>query len=84
VDKAQRIAEDRLTEMLGRLEEADAPVSGVRGDELVGTAIVDALRGFNADHTLLVATAGDTQWRRRRVLERLVDGYGLSVTVVLV
>jgi hypothetical protein len=84
VDKAQRIAEDRLTEMLGRLEDTDAIVSGARGDELVGTAIADAMRGFDADHVLLIAAAGDTQWRRRHVLERLLDEYGLSVTVVLV
>jgi hypothetical protein len=84
VDKAQRVAEDRLTQMLGRLEAADASVTSVRGDELTGTALADALRGFPADHALLIAASGDTLWRRRRVLERLLDEYHLSVTIVLV
>jgi hypothetical protein len=84
IDKAHRVAEDRLTEMLGRLEGADATVSGVLGDELAGTALADGLRGFDADHVLLVAASSDRFWRRRKVLERLLDEYGVSVTIVLV
>lgn len=84
VDKARRIADDRPTDMLGRLGPADASVTGVRGDELAGTALADTLRDFEADHAMLLAAPDDTLWHRRRVLERLLDDYGLSVTIVLV
>jgi len=50
----RRIADDRLTDMLGRLAPADASVTGVRGDELVGTALADALRDFEADHATAI------------------------------
>ena len=84
IDKARLVANDRLTEMLKRLEAADAPVSGIRGDELAGTALAEAFGDFDADHVVLVAASGDTLWRRRRVLERLLDEYGVSVTIALV
>lgn len=84
IDKARRIADDRLAEMLGRLEDADAPVTGIRGDELAGTALAEGLQGFDADHVLLIAASSDRLWRRQKVLQRLLDQYGLSVTIVLV
>ena len=54
VDEARRIADDRLTDMLGRLGPADASVTGVRGDELAGTALAGALRDFEADHATAI------------------------------
>lgn len=85
IDKAQRVANDRLTEMLCRLDAAaDVPVSGLRGDELAATALAEALGDFDADHVVLVAARGDSLWRRRRLLDRLLDDYGLSVTIELV
>lgn len=85
IDEGRRVANARLTEMLGRVadETPDVPVTDQMGDELVGTAVAEAFDDFDADHVLLVVAPGDAQWRRRRVVERFLDEYQVPVTLAV-
>jgi hypothetical protein len=83
-DKARRVANDRLGEMLRRIDDTDAEVSVADlGHEPPSIALAEALGDFDADHVLIVADSGDTRWRRRRVLDELLDREGLVFTVVV-
>lgn len=84
VDRARLDADDRLNEMLGRLEGLEADAAGTRGDELAGTALSDVLDRFAADHVMLIASSSDRLWQRRKVLDRLLQERGLTVTIALV
>lgn len=82
IDDARHDADDRLTALLGHPDMPEG-TSGTVGDELAGTSIADALRAFDADHVLVIAASGDGLWRKRRVVERLLDDHGLTVTIAL-
>lgn len=83
VDEARRIADDRLTEMLGRLEPSSTTTGSV-GDELAENAFADIFRTFQADHVLLIAASTARLWQQRKVLDNLLESHGVSVTLVLV
>jgi hypothetical protein len=85
VDRARRRADERLAVVLGQLEEAGISASGMRGDELVPVAFEDALRDFSADHiVILLRDADRARFRRQDLIDRLLERFGLPITIVVV
>jgi hypothetical protein len=83
VDEARQIADDRLQTAVELLASSiDAPVEGVRGDEVLTTALDDALRDFPADHLLVVVSAANQKvWERQGVLDHVLEHHRLPVTI---
>jgi hypothetical protein len=82
VDRARRIADERLATVLGQLGSEGHSASGVRGDELPGTSFADAILQFSPDHVLIGLRAPDRSgWQERGLLEHLLGRFGLPLTV---
>jgi hypothetical protein len=85
VDRSRKRADERLSVVLDQLEDLGIPASGVLGDELIPVAFDDALREFEADHVLIVlASSESNRWRRRHVLDRLLEKLARPITVMVV
>jgi hypothetical protein len=83
IDEARRVADERLSNVLGLLEGTEADVKGQRGEELLRTAFDSAIASFQPDHLIVVVPEGDSLWRRHHVLDYVVDHYRLPLTVVV-
>jgi hypothetical protein len=83
-DQARHEADERLSAVLGHVA-AVAPETQVQarvGDETPMDAFEDAIREFGPDHILIALRAGDHDaWQERRLLERLLERFGIPVTV---
>jgi hypothetical protein len=85
VDEARRVADERLNTVLGQLDDSGVDAEGTVGDELVAAAFDDVLRDFAADHVLIALRRADrARFRRRHVIDRLLERYDIPITVFLV
>ena len=83
--QARHVADDRLETVLGQLIAEDVAATGVRGDELPRTAFADAVRQFAPDHILIgLRAAAHRGWQERGLLDHLVDGFRLPITVFVI
>jgi hypothetical protein len=84
IDEARRIADDRLEVILGQLESVGVAASGRVGDESARDAFEDAIRQFGPDHILIaVATSRYNRRRLHDVVDHLLEGFRLPVTIFL-
>jgi hypothetical protein len=84
VDEARRVADERLSLVLGQLDDVGATATGAVGDELVAVAFGDALRDFAADHIVIALRRADrAKFRRRQIIDRLLEEFGVPITVFI-
>jgi hypothetical protein len=82
-DEARVVAQDRLTAMIGRLEDLDAAVTGEIGHRDPIEATEDALRGREIDEIILsTLPPGISRWLGQDVPSRLKGSVLVPVTVV--
>jgi nucleotide-binding universal stress UspA family protein len=84
-DEARRQAQERLDDVLARLEREGVPVKGDIGDADPIQAMEDALRVFPA-HEVIISThpPGRSNWLERGVVARARERFALPVTHVVV
>jgi hypothetical protein len=84
VDKARSLADERLSVVLGQLDDVGVTATGTVGDELVTVAFGDALRDFAADHIVIALRRADrAKFRRRQIIDRLLEKFDVPITVFL-
>jgi hypothetical protein len=84
-DEARRQAQERLDELLTRLEREGVAVQGGIGDSDPVQAMEDALRLFPADEAIISThPPGRSNWLERDVIERARDRFPLPVNHVVV
>lgn len=81
IDRARRVADDRLEVVLGQLESAGVQASGVVGDETPPDSFEDAIRRFNPDHVVIAARANYNRRVVRSLVDLLLQRFRLPVTV---
>jgi hypothetical protein len=80
-DKATEQADDRLQEVMGQLEEVDAPVSGDVGADDPLLAFDDAVAAFGPSHILIALRASDQAgWQERGLLDQVRTKFRLPLT----
>ena len=81
-DAAHQRADERLRAVLGQLGDMGAQARGAVGSDEPVEALADAIRAFEPDH-LLIALRGSpaSGWQEHRLVERVVERFGLPVTV---
>jgi hypothetical protein len=84
-DEARRQAQDRLDDVVTRLEREGVPVKGDIGDADPIQAMEDALRLFPA-HEAIISThpPGRSNWLERGVVQRARERFALPVSHVVV
>jgi hypothetical protein len=81
-DKATEQADERLTAVLGQLEELGADATGTVGADDPLLAFDDAIRQFNPDHILIALRPPErTGWQERGLLDQVLGRFELPVTV---
>jgi hypothetical protein len=81
-DAAHRRADQRLRTVLGQLEEMGAGARGAVGSDEPLEAFADAIRAFEPDHLLIALRPSTTSgWQESGLVERVVERFGLPVTV---
>jgi hypothetical protein len=81
IDESRRIADDRLSKVLGELCERGIPATGVRGDELPRTAFADAVAAFSPDHILIALSQVEhAAWQRHNLVDHVIGDHKLPVT----
>ena len=84
-DEARRQAQERLDEVLARLEGEGIPVKGDIGDADPIQAMEDALRMFGAQEVIISThPPGRSNWLERDVIERARERFALPVSHVVV
>jgi hypothetical protein len=84
-DEARRQAQDRLDEVVARLEREGVPVKGDIGDADPIQAMEDALRLFPAQEAIISThPPGRSNWLERGVVERARERFALPVSHVVV
>jgi hypothetical protein len=84
-DEARRQAQDRLDEVLARLQRQGIPVEGDIGDADPIQAMEDALRLFPAQEAIISThPPGRSNWLERDVIERARERFALPVSHVVV
>jgi hypothetical protein len=84
-DEARRQAQERLDQVLTRLEREGIPVTGDIGDADPIQAMEDALRLFPAEEVIISThPPGRSNWLEREVIERARERFALPVTHVVV
>jgi hypothetical protein len=69
-------------EALGQLGELGAEARGAVGSDEPLEALGDAIRAFQPDHLLIALRASPTSgWQEHGLVERVVERFGLPVTV---
>jgi hypothetical protein len=81
-DAATERADERLTVVLGHLEELGADARGQVGADDPLLALEDAIREFSPDH-LLVALRGRDRagWQERGLLDAILERFAIPITV---
>jgi hypothetical protein len=81
-DAAHERADNRLRTVLGQLGGIGTGAGGAVGSDEPLEAFADAIRAFEPDH-LLIALRGSSSsgWQEQGLVERVVDRFGLPVTV---
>ena len=81
-DKATERADERLTVVLGQLDDLDADAQGRAGTDDPLLAFEDAVEEFGPDHIIIGLRAPpQAGWQERGLLEDVVERFGLPVTV---
>jgi hypothetical protein len=81
-DAAHERADDRLRAVLGQLGEMGAKAHGSVGSDEPLEAFADAIRAFAPDHLLIALRRSSTSgWQENGLVERVVERFGLPVTV---
>ena len=81
-DKATERADERLTAVLGHLDDLDADARGQAGADDPMLVFHDAIDQFGPDHILIgVRASPRAGWQERGLLEDVVARFGLPVTV---
>jgi hypothetical protein len=81
-DKAREQADERLRTVLGHLEEIGTEAFGMTGSDDPIEALADAVRSFDPDHLLIALRGGGhTSWQEAGLLDRIIERFGLPVTV---
>jgi hypothetical protein len=81
VDRARRVADDRLELILGQLESVGVTASGVVGDETLRDAFEDAMRRFGPDHVVIALAARHDRRRVHHVLDHLLERFRVPTTI---
>jgi hypothetical protein len=81
-DAAHERADERLQTVLGQLGEMGADASGTVGSDEPVEAFADAIRAFGPDHLLIaLRPSPGSGWQEQGLIERVVERFGLPVTV---
>jgi len=81
-DRAHHQADERLSSVLGHMEQLDVPASGQIGDETPLTAIDDAVRSFHPNPLLIALRSSDEAgWQERGLLDQLPARYRIPITI---
>ena len=81
VDRSRHLADRRLDSVLGHVRELGAHAKGRIGDDYALTAFSDAVADFHPDHILIgLRSSEHVNWQERRLIEKVVDRFGLPVT----
>src|SRR3954454_6307799 len=81
-DAAHERADERLRTVLGQLGELGAEARGAVGSDEPGEAFADAIRAFEPDHLLIaLRSSPGSGWQEQGLIERVVERFGLPVTV---
>ena len=81
-DAAHQRADERLRTVLGQLGEMGAEARGAVGSDEPLEAFGDAIRAFEPDHLLIaLRPSPGSGWQEHGLIERVVERFGLPVTV---
>lgn len=81
-DKAREIADERLRGVLDQVDEGVGRTQGVVGADDPLVALEDAIAAFHPNHILLALRGrGSSGWQEQGLVEKVVDRFGLPVTV---
>jgi hypothetical protein len=81
-DAAHERADERLGTVLGQLGEMGAQARGAVGSDEPLEAFADAIRAFDPDHLLIALRSSPASgWQEQGLVERVVERFGLPVTV---
>jgi hypothetical protein len=81
-DAAHQRADERLRTVLGQLGEMGAEARGAVGSDEPIEAFADAIRAFEPDHLLIALRSSPSSgWQEQGLIERVVERFGLPVTV---
>jgi hypothetical protein len=81
-DAATERADERLTAVLGHLDELGADARGRVGADDPLLALEDAIREFSPDHLLVALRGGDRAgWQERGLLDAILERFDIPVTV---
>jgi hypothetical protein len=81
-DAAHKRADERLRTVLGQLSEMGTQARGAVGSDEPLEAFADAIRAFEPDHLLIaLRPLPASGWQEQGLVERVVERFGLPVTV---
>jgi hypothetical protein len=81
-NKSRQQADERLRTVLRQLEELGSEASGAVGADDPLLAFEDAIRDFAPDHLVIALRTEDAAgWQERGLLDRLLEQFGLPITV---
>jgi hypothetical protein len=81
-DKARMDADERLGTVLGQLRELGHEAKGAVAADDPLLAFDDAIEGFHPDHILIALRGPDmAAWQERKLLGRMLERFGLPITV---
>jgi hypothetical protein len=85
IDKASRVARERLTRIAADISQYRTPPKTMLGDENQLLAIEDALWDFDANACVVVIHAAGAQYHKERAVpKRIRERFGLPTTVILI
>ena len=80
-DKATERADERLSAVLGHLDDLDADAQGRAGEDDPMQAFEDAIGQFGPDHILIgLRPPPGAGWQERGLLENVLTRFGIPVT----
>jgi hypothetical protein len=81
-DKARGAADERLGAVLGQLKQMGVEARGEVASDDPLIAFADAVDEFNPDHIVVALRASErADWQEDGLIERLIERFGLAVTV---